>query len=89
MYKLTTLILFTLFFNLAQAQTRDYYVDAVNGSDVTGVGDGSFTKPYKTIGKAGDRAKAGETIFLRKGVYRERAWIQNSGFAGSPIVITA
>jgi hypothetical protein len=87
MIRLLTSVLFIMFFNLAGAQ--GIYVDAENGSDETGVGNGTLAKPYRTISHASKDATAGKTIYLRKGTYRERAWINFSGTPGNPIVITA
>ena len=86
MIKLLISVFLILFFNLAGA--RNIYVDGVRGSDAQGV-PGTLDNPYRTISHASGFAFAGDTIYIRRGTYRERAWINNSGSAGRPIVITA
>jgi hypothetical protein len=59
-----------------------YYV-ATNGSDSnTGTDAGH---PFLTIGKAASVAKAGDTVVIRGGVYRETVTLPSSGSSGSPI----
>ncbi len=52
---------------------------------------GTIATPVATIQEAVDRATPGTTIHLRAGIYRElvRPRSQNSGTAGSPVVIRA
>jgi parallel beta-helix repeat protein len=59
--------------NTSGAQT--YYV-SVNGNDA---GTGSLSAPFKSISVALDKAKAGDTILVRQGVYQERVAFKKSG----------
>ena len=45
---------------VAFAEAKTIYVDATNGNDATG--DGSETKPYKTVEAAAKAAASGDTI---------------------------
>lgn len=56
-----------------------YYVSTSGSNDNNGTKD----SPWKTIGKAAETLKAGETVYIRKGTYRERVVPKNSGNAGS------
>ncbi len=67
----------------AQAAAGSYYVDAAKGSDAHG--DGSSKKPWKTIGKAAEQARAGDTVKIRSGTYRETVRPRNTGTANRPI----
>ena len=72
-----------------------FYV-ATNGIDSN---PGTFEQPFKTIQKAASVLKAGETVYIRKGTYRENIRPQNSGtkgnsinyvaFAGEEVVVSA
>jgi len=54
---------------------RVFYV-AVSGSDAN---PGSLTSPWRTIRKAANTLAAGDTVYIRKGTYRERVIPKNSG----------
>jgi polygalacturonase len=60
---------------------RAYYV-APDGIDTA---SGNATQPWKTIQKAADSAQAGDTVYVRPGVYRERVMLKRSGETGRPI----
>ena len=47
---------------------------------------GTLRKPFRTLQKAADSARAGDTVFVRTGTYRETVRPARSGTAGSPIV---
>ena len=49
------------------AEPKTIYVDATNGNDTTG--DGTGTKPYKTVEAAAKAAASGDTIQLGEGKY--------------------
>jgi hypothetical protein len=66
---------------MAQADT--YYV-ATDGSDEN---PGGMAEPLRTIQKAADTARAGDTILVRGGVYREAVVLRFSGQEGKPIVL--
>jgi hypothetical protein len=59
-----------------------YYV-ATNGSDSNSGTDADH--PFLTIGKAASVVKAGDTVVIRAGVYREAVTLTSSGSMGSPI----
>lgn len=50
---------------------------------------GTKQKPYKTIQKAVNAAKAGTTVNVRKGTYKEQVVIKKSGTKKAPIIIKA
>lgn len=64
-----------------------YYVS--NSCDSCDDNDGSFEKPFKTIAKACEIAKAGDTVIIRGGIYHEVLAPKNSGTASNPIVFKA
>lgn len=66
-------------------QGGPYYV-APTGDDSN---PGTPEKPWRTIQKAADTLVAGETVYIRSGVYEERVLPQNSGSAGRPITYAA
>ena len=51
------------------ARHREVHVDARRGDDRAG--DGSASKPWRTLGVAAARMRAGDTCLVRAGVYRE------------------
>ncbi|WP_433957900.1 DUF1565 domain-containing protein [Cytobacillus horneckiae] len=69
--------------NISKAeQDKTLYV-AVNGNDQN---DGTKSKPFRTIKKAALEAKAGTTVFIRKGTYDEKLVIKHSGTKSKPII---
>jgi parallel beta-helix repeat protein len=75
----------TLFFlwlarlpSLAAAAT--YFVD-VNHPDARDGNPGTEAHPFQTIGKATSLVKAGDTVFLKAGIYRETVTLSRSGTA--------
>ncbi|MEW5868715.1 MAG: right-handed parallel beta-helix repeat-containing protein [Chloroflexota bacterium] len=73
--------------SLAAAPTTgaSYYV-APTGEDAN---PGTLEEPWQTIQKAADTLLAGDTVYIRAGVYPERVLPQNSGSPGSQITYTA
>ncbi|HVV48114.1 MAG TPA: right-handed parallel beta-helix repeat-containing protein [Polyangia bacterium] len=73
------------------ATGKTYYADPVNGNDSYDGSSFTFvsgtTGPKKTAGAAMKNAKAGDTVLLGGGLYREYPTISASGKAGSPITI--
>lgn len=66
---------------------KTYYVaQTANASDKN---DGSYSAPFKTISKAAEIAKAGDTVIIREGTYRETVTPKNDGEAGAPITFKA
>ncbi|MBP5427419.1 MAG: right-handed parallel beta-helix repeat-containing protein [Clostridiales bacterium] len=62
----------------------DSYYVSKNGNDKN---KGSYEKPFKTIQKALDIAKAGDTVNIREGTYNEQLTVRASGTKNSPICI--
>jgi len=48
--------------------------------------DGTEVSPFKSIQKAADTAKAGETVFIKEGTYKERVELTNTGTKDKKIV---
>jgi hypothetical protein len=49
--------------------------------------EGTASAPWKTIQHACDQAKAGDTILVAPGLYKEKVIVERSGTAGRPIVL--
>jgi parallel beta-helix repeat protein len=67
------------------ADSRVFYVSP-SGNDAN---DGSPARPWKTIKQANNSLRAGDTVVLTAGVYRETIKPVRSGQAGAPIVYAA
>lgn len=66
-------------------QPREWFVSIANGSDETGTG--TIDKPFKTLQKGADMLQAGDTLYIREGVYDEFFKMKSSGTAEAPITI--
>lgn len=66
-------------------QDKSIYV-AINGNDQN---NGSKLKPFRTLSKATSEAKAGTTVFIRKGTYNEKLVVKHSGTKSKPIIFKA
>ena len=65
-----------------------YVVDqAAHGAADTN--PGTEAKPFKTVRRAADMVKPGDTIFVMAGIYDERIKIRTSGVGGQPITLRA
>ena len=62
------------------------YVVSPAGSDTN---PGSAAQPFATIGKAADTARAGDTVVVKRGTYREEVHLRQSGTATAPIRFVA
>lgn len=67
------------------AAGNQYYVDSNLGSDSN---NGSFSKPWKTLQKAADTVVAGDTVYIRQGVYSSMS-LKKSGSPGNYITFQA
>jgi len=81
-------------FSLNSIYAIDYYVDVNSiGGPCDDKNSGSIEKPWKTIGRALTNQApcpgAGDTIYLRDGVYKEEAIIHRGGTADKPLTIKA
>ena len=70
-----------LLFSFAQAAT--YYV-STSGSDSNA---GTLAKPFKTIQRGLDLARAGDTVMVRGGTYAGSVTFRYSGASGRPITL--
>jgi len=68
-------------FTVSSAHAATYYV-STNGSDGAA---GSQASPFKTIAHAVKRMNAGDTTYVKGGVYSEPPWFGRSGTASAPI----
>ncbi len=67
---------------------RLFWVEQNNAAS-SDEGDGSKSHPFKTIGAAAKLAKAGDTVIVRAGTYRERVTPGCGGEEGKPVVYMA
>jgi hypothetical protein len=63
-----------------------YFVDAARGEDAN---DGSKDKPWRSVQHGVQRLRPGDTLYLRGGVYHEKAYLTRSGTPEAPIVIAS
>ncbi|SHK15500.1 Right handed beta helix region [Anaerocolumna jejuensis DSM 15929] len=73
---LTTFTIFFLQMDVTKADGGTYYVSSVNGNDKN---NGSADSPWKTIQKAAGSVKAGDTVVVRGGTYKEKVTMKTSG----------
>lgn len=64
-----------------------YYVAQNDGADDNN--SGTFLSPFRTLNKAAEVAKAGDTVIVCEGVYRETLTPKNNGEPGAPITFKA
>ena len=74
--------LFLTFCFLVQTEAAEYSVSP-DGDDRN---DGSRAAPFRTISRAADRMKPGDTCLVRRGTYRETVRPAHSGKPGMPVV---
>src|SRR5688500_17671991 len=67
-----------------RASEPAYFVDATRGSDSN---DGAEASPWKTVTRAFDSLKAGDTVYLRGGTYYENLYLSLPGKPDAPITI--
>jgi len=66
------------------AKGSAYYVDATTGRDSN---SGNMAAPWQTIRHSLKQLKAGDTLYLRGGVYYEKTYVALHGKANAPITI--
>lgn len=66
-----------------------YFVDASSPAASDGHPGRQFQQPWRTLARAAASARAGDTVYLRQGVYRESLAISNSGTSAAPIAFKA
>ena len=69
----------------AGAQAAIYYVSTAGNDSNTG----TLALPFRTIQKAANLMRAGDTCLIRAGTYRETITPANSGASGAPITFDA
>src|SRR5690242_8996470 len=60
------------------------FVDAKNGSDANA---GTKQSPWRSVGHALEQCVAGDTLYLRAGVYHEHLYVARQGREDAPITI--
>jgi hypothetical protein len=70
------------------AAGRDYVVDGQNARAADS-NPGTAEQPFKTVGKAAQVVRPGDTVIVRPGVYRESVKLRQSGTPAAPITFTA
>jgi hypothetical protein len=70
----------------AGAARADVYVVALTGSDGN---PGTAARPFATLQKAADMARAGDKVVVKGGLYRQAVHLHNSGTALAPIQFVA
>ncbi len=81
---ITIIIVFALIIQTI-AQTN-YYVSPAGDDNNSGL---SLNQSWQTIQKASNTLQAGDTVFIKSGVYNERVQIKNSGNQNNPITYIA
>ena len=66
----------------AEAAPGDIYCVASDGDDSN---PGTIDQPWRTIQKAANSIGAGDTVYVKQGVYSEQVFIASSGTESSPI----
>ncbi len=78
--------LLSLSLSSISAGAATYYVDVSKGDDRS---DGSKSAPWKSISMAADTLRAGDTVIIREGIYRETVTLKHSGSEASRITYKA
>ncbi|MBL7042407.1 MAG: DUF1565 domain-containing protein, partial [Pirellulaceae bacterium] len=76
-------VILTLPFVLSAHESRAAIFVVSPAGDDGAIGDASA--PFRTIGRAAECAKPGDTVLVRAGVYRERVTPPRGGEPGKPI----
>jgi hypothetical protein len=75
---------FCFFLVVSLSWADNYYIDPNNGND--GYAGASEAQAWKTIAKANQRLAAGDTVFIKEGIYKASISPKNSGASSQPIV---
>lgn len=86
MSAIVIIILIALNQNHTEQEDPNYIYVSLKGNDQN---DGTKTKPFRTIEKAASEAKAGTTVFIRKGTYYEKLVVKHSGTKSKPVIFKA
>lgn len=74
-------------FSKEQIKGRTYYV--ASGDNASDDNLGTLASPFRTISRAGEVAKPGDTVIIREGIYRETFCPEKSGRPDAPITYKA
>jgi hypothetical protein len=80
--QMTLLTALTFLMMCSASWAATYYIDGTNGNDTK---SGSQSAPWKTIGKANSTLRAGDTVYIKKGTYKQTIRPSRSGEKGSYI----
>jgi len=72
--------------NIIKPEKDNTIYVSVKGNDQN---DGTKSKPFRTLEKAASEAKAGTTVYIRKGTYNEKLVVQHSGTKAKPVIFKA
>lgn len=86
--KLCRLIVCLVFAGAICASAETYEV-AQRAPTATDDAAGTREHPWRTISKAAAMVKAGDTVLIRDGIYREAVVVKSSGTAAAPIIFQA
>ncbi len=78
----------SMFMNIQIGNTKEYIVDGQNPK-ASDQNIGTVDFPFKTISKASKIARAGDTVIVKSGIYREAIILSNSGTPEMPIKFIA
>lgn len=81
-FSMTVCILIFGMFYINEKQQVEIYV-APNGSDVN---SGTKEEPFRTLKKAASVARAGTTVYVREGTYKEELVVQHNGKAFNEVI---
>ena len=84
-------------FNYARDKFKSFYPEYVAGTtyyvaqtfNASDDNPGTIDRPFRTLNKAGEVAKAGDTVIIREGTYRETFAPKNDGTPTNPIIYKA
>lgn len=89
MQYLMCLMLFILMLAaINEVRAAEYVVDTQHPK-ASDENPGTAESPLKTIGKAARMVRAGDTIIVKSGVYREAVRLEHSGTPGAPVTFVA
>lgn len=80
------LVLVATFFSASSSAVGMTYYVAENGNDTN---TGSLEQPWRSLQHAADQVRAGDTVFVRGGAYREGVEVEASGTKRKPIRFSA
>jgi hypothetical protein len=82
-------LLSTLAVALPCARGAETYYVSQRHPDASDVNPGAAQRPFKTIRRAVELARAGDIIWVRAGIYRETLELSHSGTAEAPLRLSA